>query len=100
MSKRKVKAIFALTLLVGGCAGAPPSNLVDARAAYQRASEGPAAKLAPAQLHVARTSLDLAEKTYDVEGDSANARDRAYVALRKAELAEVQARISRTNQET
>jgi outer membrane protein OmpA-like peptidoglycan-associated protein len=36
-------------------------------------------------------SLVLAEKTYDEEGDSSNARDRAYVAKRKAELAEVQA---------
>jgi outer membrane protein OmpA-like peptidoglycan-associated protein len=47
--------------------------------------------LTPAQLHVAQVSLTLAEKTYDDEGDSANARDRAYVAQRKAELAEIQA---------
>lgn len=100
MSKRRIISIFALTLLAGGCAGAPPSNLVDARAAYQRASTGPAAELAPAQLHVARTFLNLAEKTYDDEGDSPNARDRAYVAMRKSELAEVQGRIARTTQET
>lgn len=100
MSKRRMHSLFALTLLAGGCAGAPPSNLVDARAAYQRASKGPAAELAPAQLHVARTFLSLAEKTYDDEGNSANARDRAYVAMRKAQLAEVQARIARTSQET
>lgn len=100
MPQRRTISMFALALLAGGCAGAPPSNLVDARAAYQRASSGPAAELAPAQLHVARTSLNLAEQTYEVEGNSPNARDRAYVAMRKAELAEVQARISRTNQET
>jgi outer membrane protein OmpA-like peptidoglycan-associated protein len=100
MSKRRINSLFALTLLAGGCAGAPPSNLVDARAAYQRASAGPAADLAPAQLHVARTSLTLAEKTYDDEGDSPNARDRAYIAMRKSELAEVQARIAHTTQET
>lgn len=100
MSKYRISTLVAFTLLAGGCAGAPPSHLVGARAAYQRASSGPAEDLAPAQLHVARTSLSLAEKTYDDEGDSANARDRAYVAMRKAELAEVQARIARTNQET
>lgn len=99
MSQHRLNTLVAFSLLVGGCAGAPPSHLVGARAAYQRASSGPAADLAPAQLHVARTSLSLAEKTYDDEGDSANARDRAYVAMRKAELAEVQARIARTNQE-
>jgi outer membrane protein OmpA-like peptidoglycan-associated protein len=100
MSQRRINTLVALALVAGGCAGAPPSNLVDARAAYQRASSGPAEELAPAQLHVARTFLSLAEKTYDDEGNSPNARDRAYVAMRKAELAEVQARIARTNQET
>lgn len=100
MAQRRIKTLIALTILAGGCAGSPPSHLVDARTAYRRASSGPAEELAPAQLHVARTSLSLAEKTYEDEGNSANARDRAYVALRKAELAEVQARIAHTNQET
>ncbi|HWA71822.1 MAG TPA: OmpA family protein [Polyangiaceae bacterium] len=85
-------------LLLGACAGAAPQSLVDARAAYQRASQGPAAQLTPAQLHVAGTSLAVAEKTYDDEGDSPNARDRAYVAQRKAELAEVQATIAANEQ--
>lgn len=95
MSHIKNTAIVGLGWLALSCAGAPPAGLVDARAAYDRASTGPAQKLAPAQLHAARTYLTLAEKTYEDEGDSANARDRAYVAMRKAELAEVQARISR-----
>ncbi|MGC4069065.1 MAG: DUF4398 domain-containing protein [Polyangiaceae bacterium] len=76
---------------LGACASSTPRSLLDARAAYQRASQGPAARLTPAQLHVAQVSLTLAEKTYDEEGDSANAKDRAYVAQRKAELAEIQA---------
>jgi len=73
--------------------------LKDARSVYRRASEGPAKDLAPAQLHAAEVSLALAEKTFDDEGDSANARDRAYVAMRKAELAEVQANITRDTQQ-
>lgn len=97
MTYIKYTALVGLGLLAVGCAGAPPASLVDARAAYQRASSGPAEKLAPAQLHAARTYLTLAEKTYEDEGDSENARDRAYVAMRKAELAEVQARIARSS---
>jgi outer membrane protein OmpA-like peptidoglycan-associated protein len=97
MSQIKYTALVGLGWLALSCAGAPPANLVDARAAYQRAADGPAERLAPAQLHAARTYLSLAEKTYEDEGDSANARDRAYVAMRKAELAEVQARIARSS---
>lgn len=94
MYQLKRSACFSLILAAAGCASSPPAHLVDARAAYQRASQGPARELAPAQLHAARVSLDLAEKTFDDEGESDNARDRAYVAMRKAELAEVQARIT------
>jgi outer membrane protein OmpA-like peptidoglycan-associated protein len=99
MSQIKRTACLGLVLLGLGCAGAPPQNLKDARAAYERASQGPAKDLAPAQLHAAQVALALAEKTYDDEGSSANARDRAYVALRKAELAEVQASITREIQQ-
>src|SRR5688572_642363 len=101
MSPIKRNAVIGFTLFTGGllgaCAGAPPASLVDARAAYQRASTGPAERLAPAQLHAAETYLKLAERTYEDEGDSPNARDRAYVAMRKAELAEVQAGIAKAH---
>jgi len=103
MFPTKRNALIGLTFftagLVGGCAGAPPASLVDARAAYQRASAGPAQALAPAQLHAAETYLKLAEQTYKDEGDSPNAKDRAYVAMRKSELAEVQAGISEANEQ-
>jgi outer membrane protein OmpA-like peptidoglycan-associated protein len=82
-----------ILLAAAACSSATPPNLVDARAAYQRASQGPAAQLAPAQLHVAQTSLDSAERTYEAQGDSEDTRDRAYVAQRNAELAETQASI-------
>jgi len=94
MSQFKRSAGIVLMLLVASCGGAPPRTLKDARSAYQRASNGPAKDLAPAQLHAAQVSLAVAEKTFDDEGSSPNARDRAYVALRKAELAEVQAQIA------
>jgi outer membrane protein OmpA-like peptidoglycan-associated protein len=86
--------VYSLPLFaLFACSASTPPNLVQARASYQRAMQGPAARLTPAQLHVAQTSLAVAEKTYDDEGDTPNARDRAYVAQRKAELAEVQAGI-------
>jgi len=92
MSLKKLTVVCSI-LTCASCSSSTPSSLVDARAAYQRAAQGPAARVTPAQLHVAQTSLAVAEQTYDDEGDTQNARDRAYVAQRKAELAEVQASI-------
>ena len=97
---KQLTSLSISVFFASACASAPPAGLVDARAAYQRASQGPAAKLTPAQLHTAETSLQVAEQTYDDEGDSENARDRAYVAQRKAELAEVQANIVTNDQST
>jgi outer membrane protein OmpA-like peptidoglycan-associated protein len=94
----RLSLLGCVTWLTLACSSGTPKNLVDARAAYQRAAQGPAAQLTPAQLHVAHSALTVAEKTYDDEGDSPNTRDRAYVAQRKAELAEVQAAIAANEQ--
>jgi outer membrane protein OmpA-like peptidoglycan-associated protein len=83
--------------MAAACAGAPPSSLADARSAYQRAAQGPAQQLAPDQLHAAETFLKTAEQTYEDEGDTPTMRDRAYVAMRKAQLAEAQAGIVQAN---
>jgi outer membrane protein OmpA-like peptidoglycan-associated protein len=77
-----------------GCVSTAPKELNDARAAYQDAAAGPAAQYNPAQLHTAEENLKLAERTFTDEGDSHRTRDRAYVATRKAQLADVQARNS------
>jgi len=92
-----IMALAGLTLI--GCASTPPKELKDARAAYNRAASGPAAEVNPAQLHVAKQTLVLAEQTWEDEGDSFRARDRSYVAMRKAQLAEVQARILQADKE-
>jgi outer membrane protein OmpA-like peptidoglycan-associated protein len=97
MSNTKCTTLFGLSLLASACAGSPPAALVDARAAYQRAAQGPADEHAPGQLHAAETFLKTAERTYEEEGDSPNARDRAYIAMRKAELAEAHAKIVESN---
>lgn len=87
-------ALFG-TLSSAGCAATTPKELADARDAYKGAANGPAARYSPAQLHVAHQSLKLAEQTFEEEGDSAATRDRAYVAMRKAQRADTEAR---TNQ--
>ncbi|HVU00709.1 MAG TPA: OmpA family protein [Polyangiaceae bacterium] len=77
-------------LVVAGCAASQaPKELVDARAAYARASAGESAQLSPAALHDARVALDAAETSFSNDGDSTTTRDEAYVAARKAQLAEV-----------
>lgn len=95
-----MKTIISLGLLsvlcvaaVGCGTTAPPSELVDARAAYSRAAGGPAAQLDPADLHTAKESLDAAERQFADESDSPGTKDTAYIALRRAELAESRARV-------
>lgn len=70
----------------------PPKELVDARAAFQSASKGPAAQQSPAELHVAKQSLDQAERSFNDDGDSPQTKDYAYIAIRKAQLADASAR--------
>ncbi len=64
---------------------------MDARLAYQSASSGQAKQLVPAELHKAQTALEIAEKSFLEEPDSYRTRDLAYVADRKAKIAEAMA---------
>jgi hypothetical protein len=95
-SARSFGWVVAAGFAFGACASRPPQALKDARSAYQEAEQGPAAQYGPAQLHTAKQALKLAEQTYEDEGDTAATRDRAYVAMRKAELATVEANIDAT----
>ena len=70
-----------------GCATVAPNELVNARSAYQLASQGPAEQLVPAELHKAHEALVLAEQSFLKESDSYKTKDLAYVAQRKSELA-------------
>jgi outer membrane protein OmpA-like peptidoglycan-associated protein len=83
---------FGVMGLLGCGTVPPPRELVDARAAYQAAAQSAAAEQAPAQLHDARQALNAAEKVFDSRGDSPETRDTAYIALRKAQLADSAAR--------
>ena len=70
--------------LVAGCASTlPPTELVNARAAYTRASTGETAQLNPADLHVAKQTLDDAERSFAEDGASQKTKDAAYTAERR-----------------
>lgn len=90
---RKLSLLAVTTSILVGCgATLPPKELVDARAAYQTAAKGPAAQQSPAELHVAKQSLDQAERSFNDEGDAPQTKDFSYVAIRKAQLADASAR--------
>src|SRR5258707_15452066 len=92
-------AIAAL-LLAMGCATAPtPPELSDARSAYLKAEQGIAPQLKPERLHEAKVALDRAEKSYVEDPGAQKTRDLAYVAERRAELADVQARDAKAAQD-
>ena len=90
MSRAVTAALAALAFsILFACGTArPPKELVEAREAYQRAEAGAAAKMVPAELHVARESLDVAEKSFGDSPDSPDTIDKSYIALRKAQRAE------------
>ncbi|HEX9614532.1 MAG TPA: OmpA family protein [Bacteroidota bacterium] len=80
---------IGLLFWINGCASSvPPPELSNARSAYQRASTGQAARLVPAELHKAQVALAAAEKSFEDDPTSFRTRDLAYVADRKARLAE------------
>src|SRR3954463_5063497 len=81
-----------LMLLVAGCASTPaPQELLDARSAFQRTQSGPATQYKPDQVHEAKVAPDTAEQSYiDQPGDQ-KTKDLAYIAQRKAELADANA---------
>lgn len=84
--------LLATTLAAAGCATTqPPKELVDAREAYQRSEHGKARQYNPAALHEAKVELDRAEAAFNEDGDSEVTRDEAYIAMRRAERAEVEA---------
>jgi outer membrane protein OmpA-like peptidoglycan-associated protein len=79
-----------ILLLASGCAARmPPQDLVSARAAYARASKGPAASATPRDMDTARKQLAMAEASFENDGDTQATRDKSYLALRKTEYAEV-----------
>jgi outer membrane protein OmpA-like peptidoglycan-associated protein len=84
--------VAAIGMLVGACGHSypPPQDLISARAAFLRASQGPARQLSTARLRLAKEALDSAEQAYGAATED-EVRDRAYIALRQVEAAEAEA---------
>jgi outer membrane protein OmpA-like peptidoglycan-associated protein len=101
MSSRTKATMLALgasticTLAATGCASTPPPReLVDARRSYDRAHDGPARELVPAELLTAQQALNRAEQSFLDDPDSPRTRDLAYIAQRKAQIAEAQGAVA------
>lgn len=72
-----------------GCATTQPSReLVDARDAYNRVRNSQAKDLVPAEVLSAKQALEQAEQSFDKDSNSPRSRDLAYLAQRRALLAE------------
>ena len=86
---------IGLLALAAGCATVPPpKELTEARTSYERAQGGSAVKLAPAALDTAKQALQKAERLFRDEEDTPETRALAYIADRKARLAEAMANIA------
>ena len=96
---RALKIVGVAAVVVAGCGTTmPPQDLVSARNEYAKASHGPAASLDPADLHSAKETLDIAERSFAADGDTQDTRDNAYLAERRTEIAESRARSIRAQQ--
>jgi outer membrane protein OmpA-like peptidoglycan-associated protein len=96
----KTSSLLIAVLSAGvltSCATTAPTELVDAREAYRRASFGTAGQAAPAELHVANLALAEAEQSFQKDPDSYRTRDLAYIAQRKSQFAEATASINIQN---
>ena len=85
-------SVAAVGLVVGACGHSypPPQDSISARAAFMRASQGPARELSPARLRLARQALEAAEQSFGAATEE-EVRDRSYIALRQVEAAEAEA---------
>lgn len=93
-------AVFALGV-VAGCGGKtpPPTELQNARAAYQRAESDPVAQYNQSGLIESRQALDNAERQFEDSPKSEDTKTLGYVAERQAQVAEANARTTATSQE-
>jgi len=78
-----------VVFLLASCATVPPVSLTNARVAYSRASQGPAAQYAPAELHAAKVALAKAEQSYEDVRAPQMTDDLAFAAESRAQNAEV-----------
>src|SRR4051812_36453300 len=92
-------SMVGLISLATACVTGTPRELVDARHAYDRANSGPPASYAPTQLYQAKKALDEAYQAFEQHPRSQDVKDLAYVAQRRVEFAEAEARIALARQQ-
>lgn len=85
------------TFAIGCGAGRPPNQLVDARIAYQQASNHPSARMASTDLLEAKQALDGAERAFK-DGDDDVAKNLAYIAHRRSLAAQARAETARAGE--
>jgi len=90
---------FTVALLASCATARPPQELLDARASYSQAEQGPAKTLKPDRLHEARVELDKAELAFNQDPNSDRTKTAGYVANRKAQLADVEGKTALANEE-
>ncbi len=91
-------AMGAACLMACGQAVAP-KELLSARDAVAAAQGGPAQSLAPVQLEEAKQALAEADEAFSEGEDEQRIRDLAYIAERKAEIAESRGKRAELNKE-
>jgi outer membrane protein OmpA-like peptidoglycan-associated protein len=98
-----MKIHCALSLaLACACAASnrPPETLLQAREAYAHAEHSDAARFDPAGLHAAKLSLDQAEALFHDAAEPAQIETAAYVAMRRAQRAQLEGETSRMRMRT
>ena len=91
MAARSWMLVACLFALAACGSSAPPRQLLDARAAYNKARAGKAAQYTPADLHTAKVALNAAEQAFEEDEESPETFALSYVALRTAQLVESKA---------
>lgn len=84
---------------ISACATSnPPADLLTARASFERAQRGTAAKYNPADLDTAHKAIQAAEQSFTEDGDTQHTRDLAYAADRRSQIAEARANATQATQ--
>jgi outer membrane protein OmpA-like peptidoglycan-associated protein len=87
---RKLNPSVLLPLLALGCASTGPTpELLDARRAYETARAAPEARYTPDRVLEAKQALDRAERAHQDDPGSNEEKGLAYIATRRAELAQI-----------
>ncbi len=94
-----MRTLSVILIPIAACAYRPSQELLTARNAYDAAAQSQAATLTPSELHEAKVALDRAERFDREDQGSEQAKDQAYVAVRKAEWAQAKAATAQATQQ-